>query len=91
MEAVVSRGTASSPPVFPADESVAAKTGTAEVGPNHDYTTDWMIAFAPASHPKVVVAVVASFRSKKETGAQVAGPATCAILQAAIRPAQGCP
>lgn len=91
MQAVVSRGTASSPPVFPADESVAAKTGTAEVGPNQDYTTDWMIAFAPASHPKVVVAVVAPFHSKTETGAQVAGPATCAILQAATQSKEGCP
>jgi peptidoglycan glycosyltransferase len=93
MQAVVTRGTAANPPVFPADEDVAAKTGTAEVGEGtvSPYTTDWMLAFAPASHPKVVVALVAPFRPASETGAQVSGPPTCAILQAALHSKEACP
>ena len=45
---------------FPAAWDVAAKTGTAQTGrrPNAQFTNDWMIAFAPASNPKVAVAVV---------------------------------
>ena len=42
---------------FPAAWDVAAKTGTAQAGPNNALTNDWMIAFAPASDPKVAVAV----------------------------------
>ena len=45
MQGVVTNGTAAG--VFPAGENVAAKTGTAEVGSQAQYTTDWMIAFAP--------------------------------------------
>ena len=68
MQGVVTNGTAAG--VFPADENVAAKTGTAEVGSQAQYTTDWMVAFAPADHPQVVVAVVAPFQPSSQTGAQ---------------------
>ena len=57
MQAVVTNGTATTVG-FPASWNVAAKTGTAETGPNATLTNDWMIAFAPANNPKVAVAVV---------------------------------
>ncbi|HEY1466969.1 MAG TPA: penicillin-binding transpeptidase domain-containing protein, partial [Acidimicrobiales bacterium] len=77
MQGVVTKGTAVG--VFPADENVAAKTGTAEVGTQAQYTSDWMIAFVPGSH--VVVALVAPFQASSATGAVISGPPTCAILQ----------
>jgi len=43
MQGVVKSGTAAN--VFPASWDVAAKTGTAEVGPGLQQTTDWLIAF----------------------------------------------
>jgi peptidoglycan glycosyltransferase len=89
MQGVVTNGTAAG--VFPADENVAAKTGTAEVGSQAQYTTDWMVAFAPADHPQVVVAVVAPFQPSSQTGAQTSGPPACAILQAALNSAEACP
>jgi peptidoglycan glycosyltransferase len=90
MQAVVTKGTASGPPpVFPADENVAAKTGTAEVGTQAQYTSDWMVAFVPGSH--VVVALVAPFQASDRTGAIISGPPTCAILQVALNSTEACP
>ena len=61
---------------------VAAKTGTAQTGRN---TTDvWMICFAPAQNPKVVVAVVVPNQPQSATGAAVSGPIAKAVLQAAL-------
>lgn len=40
---------------------VAGKTGTAELGPNSTNPKDadaWFVAFAPAQHPTVAVAVM---------------------------------
>jgi cell division protein FtsI/penicillin-binding protein 2 len=68
---------------------VAAKTGTAEVGTQAQYTSDWMIAFVPGSH--VVVAMVAPFQASNNTGAIISGPPTCAILQAALNSTEACP
>jgi peptidoglycan glycosyltransferase len=70
---------------------VAAKTGTAEVGSQAQYTSDWMVAFAPADHPQVVVAVVAPFQPASLTGAQTSGPPACAILESALSQPQACP
>ena len=91
MQGVVTNGTAIG--VFPSDETVAAKTGTAQVGSQAQYTSDWMIAFAPADHPRVVVALVAPFQASSATGATISGPPTCAILQAALNPKapEACP
>ncbi|HEX4220347.1 MAG TPA: penicillin-binding transpeptidase domain-containing protein, partial [Acidimicrobiales bacterium] len=89
MQGVVTNGTAAN--VFPASQNVAAKTGTAEVGTQAQYTSDWMIAFVPGSH--VVVALVAPFQASDRTGAIISGPPTCAILEAALNPnsPQACP
>jgi penicillin-binding protein A len=72
MEGVAQSGTARG--VFPASEDVAAKTGTAQIGLGNTATTDWMIAFAPASAPKVAVAVMVPNQALSAYGATVAGP-----------------
>jgi peptidoglycan glycosyltransferase len=82
MQSVVTHGTAIN--VFPASWNVAAKTGTAETGPNATLTNDWMIAFAPANDPKVAVAVVVPNQPGNDTGASVSGPPTKAILGDAL-------
>jgi peptidoglycan glycosyltransferase len=82
MQAVTTTGTAKG--VFPASWNVAAKTGTAETGPNATLTNDWMIAFAPANDPKVAVAVVVPNQPGSDTGATVSGPPTRAILGDAL-------
>lgn len=67
----------------PADD-VAGKTGTAQVGPNGQLTDDWFIAFAPASNPKVAVAVCVPNQPPGGTGAGEAGPIAKALITAAL-------
>ena len=55
MEAVVTGGTGTAAQI--PGVRVAGKTGTAETPVPHQYNA-WFIAFAPADHPKVAVAVV---------------------------------
>ena len=69
---------------FPAAWNVAAKTGTAETGPNQSLTNDWMIAFAPANNPKVAVAVVVPNQPADQTGASTSGPPMKTILGDAL-------
>ncbi len=83
MENVVRAGTASGVG-FPAQDDVAAKTGTAQVGLGNTATTDWMIAFAPATQPKVAVAVVIPHQALSATGAEVAGPVMRTMIEAAL-------
>jgi penicillin-binding protein A len=83
MRHVVQYGTAAGVG-FPPQDEVAAKTGTAQVGVGNTATTDWMIAFAPASHPKVAVAVVVPNQSLSATGAEISGPIVNAMIQAAL-------
>ncbi|MHB8438669.1 MAG: peptidoglycan D,D-transpeptidase FtsI family protein [Acidimicrobiales bacterium] len=73
--------------VFPASEDVAAKTGTAQVQNTagvYIATNDWMIAFAPASAPKVAVAVELLDQPVSDTGAQQAGPVLAQMLAAIL-------
>jgi penicillin-binding protein A len=82
MEGVVAQhGTAAN--IFPPSWDVAAKTGTAQVL-NNTRTTDWMIAFAPASAPKVAVAVVVPNQALSAYGATVAGPIVMTMLGDAL-------
>jgi penicillin-binding protein A len=83
MENVVKYGTASGDG-FPPQDDVAAKTGTAQTGLANSLTTDWMIAFAPASNPTVAVAVAMPHQPRDETGAQVAGPIVRTMVEAAL-------
>jgi penicillin-binding protein A len=78
MQGVAKSGTAAG--VFPANWNVAAKTGTAEVGPNLSKTTDWLIAFAPVGNTKVAIAVVVPNQAAYQTGAGIAGPIVSQIL-----------
>src|SRR5438552_7129101 len=55
MQAVVTGGTGTAAQI--SGIPVAGKTGTAETGRGNIYTA-WFIAFAPADHPKVAIAVV---------------------------------
>lgn len=59
---------------------VAGKTGTAETG-NGQRTDAWFVAFAPASQPKYVVAVI---REHMGEGYDQAAPMAKAMLQAAL-------
>lgn len=64
--------------------TVAGKTGTAEVGAGKE-TNAWFIAFAPAEHPTVALAIMIEGGG---LGGRVAAPAAKPILQAALK-AQG--
>jgi penicillin-binding protein A len=73
--------------IFPAAEDVAAKTGTAQVenaAGQYIATNDWMIAFAPASAPKVAVAVELLDQPVSGTGAAEAGPVLKTIIADAL-------
>lgn len=82
MEDVVKYGTASQVG-FLAQDQVAAKTGTAQTR-NNTKTDDWMIAFAPASHPTVAVAVAMPFQGYSAFGAGVAGPIVKCLIEGAL-------
>lgn len=90
MRNVVRYGTASGVGFLYQDE-VAAKTGTAQTGTSLSLTDDWMIAFAPASHPTVAIAVVLPFQPKTGYGATVAGPVVKCVLEAALAVQKGLP
>ncbi|MGH9109313.1 MAG: penicillin-binding transpeptidase domain-containing protein, partial [Acidimicrobiales bacterium] len=70
--------------VFPAQDQVAAKTGTAQVKTAFTRTDDWMIGFAPASDPIVAVAVGVPYQPKTGYGATVAGPIMEKVISAAL-------
>jgi cell division protein FtsI/penicillin-binding protein 2 len=74
MEAVVTEGTGTSAAV--PGYTVAGKTGTAEVGVNRP-TDAWFIAFAPAIHPRVAVAVLVAGGG---VGGEVAAPIAGQVL-----------
>jgi peptidoglycan glycosyltransferase len=78
MEGVVTSGTAQD--IFPASWDVAAKTGTAQAGTGNSVTEDWMIAFAPANHPRIAIAVVVPNQTLSATGAKVSGPIVEKVL-----------
>jgi penicillin-binding protein A len=83
MKLVVTQGTADTVG-FPPSLDAAVKTGTAQTGDPSANTDDWMIGFAPASDPKVAVAVVVPYQNFVDTGAGVAGPIMKAMLEAAL-------
>ena len=89
MQNVVRRGTAYG--IFPANLDVAAKTGTSQTGNSAKNTDDWMIAFAPATHPTIAVAVVIPFQPVSQTGASVAGPIIKCVVEGALAIQAGLP
>jgi peptidoglycan glycosyltransferase len=90
MEDVVTEGTAAYVGFLPADD-VAAKTGTAQTGGRPELTDDWMIAFAPATHPVVAIAVIVPFQTVFTTGAIAAGPVMKCMIEAALALHNGLP
>jgi peptidoglycan glycosyltransferase len=58
---------------------VAGKTGTAEVGPNREFTQPWFIAFAPVNSPKVAIAV--TVEKTHGQGGTVAAPIAKQVMQ----------
>ena len=80
MQDVVSSPQGTAYGIFPPSWQVAAKTGTAQEGQGNTATVDWMIAFAPASHPEVALAVVVPKQALNATGAIVSGPIVRTML-----------
>jgi peptidoglycan glycosyltransferase len=58
---------------------VAGKTGTAEKG---DANVAWFIAFAPATNPRVAVAV--TIENTSATGGDVAAPLAADVIRVAL-------
>jgi peptidoglycan glycosyltransferase len=78
MQLVVQGGTAATVG-FPAGLKVAGKTGTAELGLGTIYDA-WFVCFAPADHPRYVVAVVVE-KQPNGFGASVSAPIAKDILE----------
>jgi len=62
--------------------TMAAKTGTAELGEPGKQPHGWFVAFAPAENPVIAVAVIIEHG---KSGASSAGPVAKDIIQAALR------
>jgi len=80
MESVVSSGTGTAAQI--PGVTVAGKTGTAENQPGQP-THAWFIAFAPAEHPRVAVAVIVEHGG---TGGVAAAPIARQVMQAVLGP-----
>jgi peptidoglycan glycosyltransferase len=91
MHSVVTNGTAAGVG-FLAQDDVAAKTGTAQIGNNlTNDTDDWMIAFAPASDPTIAIAVSVPYQAYSATGAVIAGPIMKCMIEGALALQAGLP
>lgn len=87
MVGVTHDGNGTAAGIFPESEDVAAKTGTAQIensAAQFIATNDWMIAFAPASAPKVAVAVEILHQPVSDTGAEKAGPVMATMIADAL-------
>jgi penicillin-binding protein A len=62
---------------------VAGKTGTAEVGPNREFTQPWFIAFAPVDRPRMAIAV--TLERTQGQGGTVAAPIAKRVLEILLR------
>jgi peptidoglycan glycosyltransferase len=84
MESVVNNGTGT--PAKIAGVQVAGKTGTAENAPGQP-AHDWFVSFAPASKPKIAVAVIVENGGgvNDATGGEVAAPIAKAVMAAALK------
>jgi penicillin-binding protein A len=80
MEKVVESGTGTAAQI--PGIKVAGKTGTAETGVSHVNTTSF-IAFAPADHPRVAVAVY--LENQQGVGGHTAAPIAKQIIEALLR------
>jgi peptidoglycan glycosyltransferase len=62
---------------------VAGKTGTAEAPGG--FNDAWFIAFAPADHPTVAIAVVVEHAQQSQTGGEVAAPLAAQVMRVLLR------
>lgn len=62
--------------------SVAAKTGTAQIGENNSSIDGWIIGFAPANDPKIAISVVV--HNVDLYGSMSAGPIMQALMEEAL-------
>ena len=81
MQAVVTGGTGTAAAI--SGVPVAGKTGTAETGVGNIYTA-WFIAFAPADHPQVAIAVVVENQAGG-FGGKVSAPIAKDVMEALLR------
>ncbi len=80
MQAVVTGGTGTAAQI--PGVKVAGKTGTAETGGAGTPNTTWFVAFAPADHPTVAVAVV--LQNQTGSGGTTAAPIAKSIMEALL-------
>jgi penicillin-binding protein A len=78
MTQVVKEGTGTAAALQGID--VAGKTGTAQIDPTSNLTQPWFIAFAPADHPRIAVAVTVE-RSIGGFGGTVAAPIAKQVME----------
>jgi peptidoglycan glycosyltransferase len=84
MVGVVDHGTATGLRI--SGVTVAGKTGTAQLGTDPPSSHAWIVGFAPAEAPRVVVAVILKGQPgvSEVTGGRLAAPVAKAVLQAAL-------
>lgn len=80
MKSVVTKD---SPSLAPSGVSVAAKTGTAQIGVANNAIDGWVMGFAPADDPKIAVAVVV--HNTTGYGVDAAGPIFRSMIQEAMQ------
>ncbi|NMN02623.1 peptidoglycan D,D-transpeptidase FtsI family protein [Bifidobacterium panos] len=80
MKAVVTK---SSPSLAPNGISVAAKTGTAQIGMNNDAIDGWVMGFAPADDPQIAVSVLV--HNITDYGITAAGPIFSSVIEEALK------
>jgi peptidoglycan glycosyltransferase len=80
MKSVVTGGTATN--LRSSGLDLAGKTGTAETGGAGTPNTTWFVAFAPADHPTVAVAVV--LQNQRGSGGTTAAPIAKSIMEALL-------
>ncbi len=85
MEAVVNEGTGTSAQI--PGVQVAGKTGTAETLGLSPINNVWFIAFAPAAHPTVAIAV--TLKGVPGQGASFAAPVAKQVMEALLRDGHG--
>ncbi|MHB8506306.1 MAG: penicillin-binding transpeptidase domain-containing protein, partial [Acidimicrobiales bacterium] len=83
MESVVNSPGGTAPTAAIPGVEVAGKTGTAQTGTVPQRTDDWFVAFAPAAHPTIAVAVVLPDQpaGNEFQGGTLAAPIARAIIQ----------
>lgn len=80
MQAVVTKDSTS---LAITNVSVAAKTGTAQIGADNSAIDAWVMGFAPADDPKIAVAVVV--HNTTGYGVTSAGPVFRSVLEEALK------